>query len=112
MSPDTKNISMANVITLTVMGGAAAPYNASGPLGNAYSTNLGGVANGISEAIRVEVVNIIRTNAFVQPSSGTTFPAVNSVVRYKDVNKTNGYARVIKLYVNETQAAITTASNA
>lgn len=103
---------MANTISLTVMGGAAAPYNSSGPFGNEFNTTLGGVPNGISESMDFEVVNIVRTRSYIQPASGTTYPAVNSVVIYKSVNTNNGYAKLIKMYVNETRTAIRTASNA
>jgi hypothetical protein len=109
--PILKTISMANLINLTVMGGAAAPYNASGPLGNPWSTSLGGVVNGISESVSVEVQNIIRVNSYVQPS-GNPFPAVNSVVRYKAINPTSGKATVVKMYVFEAKSAIVTAANA
>ena len=102
---------MANVITLTVMGGSAAPYNASGPAGNPWGNVLGGVANGISEQMQFEVVNLLRVNAYIQPTSGTTYPAVGSVVRYKSVNNTSGKATVVRMFVNETPSAIKTASN-
>lgn len=103
---------MANLINLTVMGGNQAPYNSSGPLGNPWSTSLGGVVNGVSEQVSFEVANILRVNAYVHPTSGNTFPAVNSVIRYKSINITSGKAIVIKMYVNETRSAIVTASNA
>jgi len=88
------------------MGGSAAPYNASGPKGNPYSTNLGGVVNGISENDGYLVQNIISLSPYYQPSSGQQYPAVNTVVHYKSVNPTNGYLTNIKLYVNQTVAAI------
>lgn len=94
------------------MGGAAAPYNSSGPAGNEWSSSLSNSPTGISEQMDFEVENIVRTRTYFQPATGQTYPAVNSVVLYKSVNNTNGNVKLIKMYVNETRTVIRNAANA
>lgn len=101
---------MAQLVNLTVMGGTAAPFNADGSQGNPYQNKIGGSVNGVSEVVAFLVMNIIKINDYVQPASGTQYPAVASVVRYKGVNPTNGASQSIKMYVHETRAAIITAA--
>ena len=93
------------------MGGSAAPYNASGPVGVPYGIGFGGQA-GVSEQQDFEVANIIKVSDFTHPTTGPTYGSVNSVVQYKSVNPTNGIAKRIKLYVNETRTTIRNAANA
>ena len=97
---------MAQLINLTVMGGNAAPYNPKGATGNEFSSTLSGSATGVSEVQAFLVQNIIKVRDFFQPTTGTTYPAVASIVNYKSINPTNGRYENVKMCVHEARAAI------
>ena len=100
---------MANSIFLTVMAPPAAPALSSGPDGLEYGTLKPNGAISENELFIKE--RFIRVKTFFQPTSGTTYPLVNSIVTYQSINKTNGINKVVRMYVNQTPAAIQTLLN-